>query len=682
MAKADVCCPGALVTEAWTPYPALANASVGVKMFQIERIRDKLAKPKIMGGREYDVFELGGNGFLVTGYASSGYWLVSPLGRRTHGHICVGRPTIGWAVGQDRRDYHRKHVYVLDLPSRSCREVEGLDCRWELDVIELDANTLVAICRPPGSEMSDDRRDIVVIDLASASITDRFRLEGVTTIFGPSACSTLGARDGTIVMAAYQTRSETAGPRVFGIAKVWPARRQIEFTPFPADQGAPTRHVSPSGAHILLGRYETRPPTLDASGAQLKRFAKGAAYLPALELWRSDTLMHVRDLPVGLSYDSNSDRQSYWPDEAALTALIRWQPDEAAFWWILDGMAVCVGLDGCSSPRFRLTHNNAHACQALPGRIAEFREDKGKFCEVQRLDGAPAEDRSARDAPPPEAVAFTADQIKRQAAAQKEVTALTKAKNELKFAAKSAEVGEIVAVIEKILVALERGLGWYADDQGRVTLSVKIGDTGYSDNRFFALVETLGAALAPALTRLVRRCARDPDLSDVWFGDPEHGQQAFGAAARALGGVDAGAWLEVARYGQGIDAYHELYFREQVVPHFLKVHGWREESFLLAIADIAQVRGNLGDNFVWAWRGSGLAKAAEAAYTPEAFAVLMLRVRDSLLSAPAGGFAQFAADPGDPPARHGWRNYDRMYDQLQATLTPWETSLFAALRSA
>jgi hypothetical protein len=188
--------------------------------------------------------------------------------------------------------------------------------------------------------------------------------------------------------------------------------------------------------------------------------------------------------------------------------------------------------------------------------------------------------------------------------------------------------------------------------------------------------------VAPALTRLVRQCARDADLSDVWFGDPEHGQQAFGAAARALGGVDAGAWLEVARYGQGIDAYHELYFREQVVPHFLKVHDWREESFHLAIADIAQVRGNLGDNFVLAWRGSGLAKAAEAAYAPEAFAVLMLRVRDRLLSAPAGGFAQFAADPCDPPARHGWRNYDRMYDQLQATLTLWETSLFAALRSA
>jgi hypothetical protein len=301
---------------------------------------------------------------------------------------------------------------------------------------------------------------------------------------------------------------------------------------------------------------------------------------------------------------------------------------------------------------------------------------------VQRLDGAPAEDRSARDAPPPEAVAFTADQIKRQAAAQKDLIALAKAKNELTFAAKSAEAGEIVAVIEKILVALDRGLGWYADDQGRVTLSVTIGDAAYSENRFFALVETLGAAVAPALTRLVRRCAQDAGLSGVWSGDPEHGQQAFGAAARALGGVDAGAWLEVACYGQGIDAYHELYFREQVVPHFLKVHRWREESFLLAIADIAQVRGNLGDDLVSAWRGSGLAKAAEAAYAPEAFAGLMLRVRDRLLSARAGGFAPFAAEPGQPLARHGWRNYDRLYDQLQATLTPWETCLFAALGSA
>ena len=155
-----------------------------------------------------------------------------------------------------------------------------------------------------------------------------------------------------------------------------------------------------------------------------------------------------------------------------------------------------------------------------------------------------------------------------------------------------------------------------------------------------------------------------------------------GAAAKALGGgIDAGAWIELAEYEKCIDDFHELYFRDEVVPHFIKSHGWREESFALALADIVQVRGNLGDDFASSWRGSGLVAGAEAAYAPEAFAELMLGTRDRMLSSPIGTFANFVARvAADPSPTYGWHNYDRLFGQIKESLTAWEVHLFAKLQ--
>jgi hypothetical protein len=117
------------------------------------------------------------------------------------------------------------------------------------------------------------------------------------------------------------------------------------------------------------------------------------------------------------------------------------------------------------------------------------------------------------------------------------------------------------------------------------------------------------------------------------------------------------------------------------VPHFIKSHGWRPESFALALADIVQVRGNLGDNFTYSWRRSGLAAAAEAAYAPEAFADLMLSIRDRMLASPVGTFANFVASvaEGSPPT-YGWHNYDRLFGQIKEGLTAWEVQLFGTLK--
>jgi hypothetical protein len=63
-------------------------------------------------------------------------------------------------------------------------------------------------------------------------------------------------------------------------------------------------------------------------------------------------------------------------------------------------------------------------------------------------------------------------------------------------------------------------------------VSVKIASISYDEKRFFGLVEKLGSAAVPALARLLAKCRLDEDLPRVWS-DPEGGQQAFGAAAKA-----------------------------------------------------------------------------------------------------------------------------------------------------
>jgi hypothetical protein len=320
-------------------------------------------------------------------------------------------------------------------------------------------------------------------------------------------------------------------------------------------------------------------------------------------------------------------------------------------------------------------------CSALPGRIAELALERETTVEVRRLDGSASEDLSPRDAPAPTIITPSATEQKRQRNAQAALTKNVKAKSELRFTLKTSQAAEIVSAIDAITAALDRGLAWFADESGIIKLSVKIDGVTYDEKRFFGLVEKLGSAAVPALTGLLAKCRLDADLERVWSGELEDGQQAFGVAAKALGGIDAGAWGELAEYEMCIDDYHESYFRDEVVPHFIKSHGWRDESFALALADIVQVRGNLGDDFTYSWRRSGLAAAAEAAYAPEAFAALMLSIRDRMLSSPAGTFANFVARVAeDPPSSYGWHNYDRLFGQIKGSLTSWEVHLFAKLQ--
>ncbi|QUD89587.1 hypothetical protein [Phenylobacterium montanum] len=635
--------------------------------FQIEYIRRYQIGHKPAPGRPHHFFEHSNNGFLITGYEDGSDWLVSPLGRSTWGKIFRDRPTMAWAISADRRDYHRLHLYILDLPTKSYAEVSGLSMSRAYDIVDYDGERLVLLC-PRTAEQGDPTRELVVVDIASAQIAERFLLKGCTHLFDRPIGHT---PDGWLVLDASLLGENNEHLYKHGIARIHPYTREMSFELFP---GYADVLISPSGQYVLKAGKLLRPELgLSTEPAAMAGFGEGSGiYERWIEVWAVNPLNHVCSLPFEWANYSNAWQ---FPDRNQ----IFWQPDETAFWWIQQTSAICVGLDGRSSPPMRLDTYRS-ICSALPGRIAELALERETTVEVYRLDGSPSADLSHRDAPAPMVVTPSAAELKRQRNAQAALTKIVKAKSELRFTLKTAQAADIVSVIDAITAALDRGLAWFADD-GIIKVSVNIAGVPYDEKHFFALVEKHGSAAVPALTRLLAKCRMDADLQRVWSSELEDGQQAFGAAAKALGGIDAGAWIELAKYEMCIDDWHELYFRDEVVPHFIESHGWCEESFALTLADIVQIRGNLGDDFSYSWQRSGLAAAAQAAYAPEAFADFMIGIRDRMLSSPVGTFANFAARVAEgSPSTYGWHNYDRLFDQINGSLTPWEVHLFAQLQ--
>lgn len=55
----------------------------------------------------------------------------------------------------------------------------------------------------------------------------------------------------------------------------------------------------------------------------------------------------------------------------------------------------------------------------------------------------------------------------------------------------------------------------------------------------------------------------------------------------------------------------------------------------------------------------------------------MLVIRDKMLAAAAGAFATYAqsAAAARAPA-FGWTNYDRLFDQIDGSITMWEALVF------
>jgi hypothetical protein len=150
-------------------------------------------------------------------------WGVLPGARS----FAIAPPRV-WAIGGDRRDYHRLHLYILDLPAKSYAEVSGLSLTQDYDIVEYDGERLVLLC-PPAAECGDLTRELVIVDIASAKIADRFVLKGYTHIFHRPIGHT---PDGWLILDASLLGENNERLYKHGIARIHPLTREISFQLF------------------------------------------------------------------------------------------------------------------------------------------------------------------------------------------------------------------------------------------------------------------------------------------------------------------------------------------------------------------------------------------------------------------------------------------------------------------
>jgi hypothetical protein len=667
-------------------------------------------------------------GVLVTGYPEGGDWLVSPTGRPVRGHAFKDAPEFGWALAEDRLLEHmRPRLYILDFPRRSIREVEGLELSRHREIVgDYDGEHLIVLAELK-SETDKWAREVVVIDIATARTVHRFATAGIAfQFFGPTARTP----DGWLKKSAHghDPRRDAWGP---GFVAIHPLMQESAFHPFPL-AGYEDLTISPSGRHVLReGRAHL--PVRDLSGdhpASTDFDGMKRRYGRSVQLWSPEPFAFRRNLVLGWfgvgelpflggdvaarrrnleviaelcaqpraeplsAPERSADRLSkdaelreiantHWefasfPWRGGKSPLV-WQEDETAFWWNWLERWTCVGLDGEISPPI-VVKGKFVSFVAKPGRIGEIVVELDGKPWTYVLDGSPSADPCTSREAPIATPSPTDDE--RQRKAQAALTRLIQSATELRVSAPTLGIDDCVRAIDEIASALDRGLKSYTDNDHVLQVRIEVADAEFDEARFFAHVEGLGFATARALRRLVERCCADPDMWTVWSGDLEDGCQAFGAAAKALGAVDVRAWPLLARYFMHVDDFHEGFFRGVTERHFIARHGWRDESFDLALSVIVQMRGNLGDAYVPVWKGLGLSAAAERVYTPAQFAARMLAVRDRMVSDAAGSFAAWLAlrAKNERPSTFGWPTYDDLFAQVHGDLTTWERRLFEDLK--
>jgi hypothetical protein len=337
-------------------------------------------------------------------------------------------------------------------------------------------------------------------------------------------------------------------------------------------------------------------------------------------------------------------------------------------------------LDGAISPPI-FVKGRLVSFVAKSGRIGEAVVELDGRLARYVIDGSPSADPCVpRQSPVANPISPDTKEDERQRNAQAALTRIVESSTELRVSIPSLRIDDCIRGIEAIASALDRGLKSYTDKDDVLQVRVEAAGVNLDEARFFAHVESLGLAAAPALSSLIDKCCADPDMWTVWSGALEDGCQAFGMAAKVLGAIDAGAWPQLAQYLMHVDDAHERFFRDVTERHFIERHGWRDESFNLSLAVIVQMRGNMGDNFVAVWKSLGLSAAAERAHLPTEFATRMFAIRDRMASAAAGSFAKHLASAGyRRDIAYGWQTYDDLFGQIRGALTPWEKCLFEEL---
>lgn len=531
-------------------------------IFKIENIRKHLVSPPGAPVPKQRYYEHADCGFLVTGYPDDADWLVSPLGRNISGRVFDKAPDFGWALGADPlKDHLKPHLYLLDFNKKAIHEVEGLGLTRESKIVDdYDEKHLIVLNCVTDREAPVDAdrwtRDVIVVDIATATPVNRFQTRGIAFHFFDAIAIT---PDGWLKIGAYAHDSAHGAP-ASGFIRIHPLTQDYAFQPFPR-QGREKLRISPSGRYVLrenLARLPVRdlakfgmaflhPAPADSDG-------KKRRYGRSVQLWSDEPCAYQRDLVIGwpsvddlrfLPGDSAARRRNL-DDIAELCAAARvdplsgpektanqytqdlelrkiaethwkfaefpwghgkaglvWQDDETAFWWNYLNHWTCVGLDGEISPPI-FVKERVVSLIAKPGRIAEAVVELDHGYAKYILDGSPSDDPCVPAiAPTMTPLTTDARDDLRQLHAQTALTEIVKSSTELRVKLPSLQADDCISAIDAMTSALDRGLRWYTDRDRVIQLRIDTPGSVLDATQFFAHVESLGPAVAPALSRLV-----------------------------------------------------------------------------------------------------------------------------------------------------------------------------------
>lgn len=231
------------------------------------------------------------------------------------------------------------------------------------------------------------------------------------------------------------------------------------------------------------------------------------------------------------------------------------------------------------------------------------------------------------------------------------------------------DASSCAAAIRHLCKELDRGL------DGRVTndtLNVvfKTDSARLGELAFFAHVETLGPAMAPALRDLMEALLAAPGLDKIHylFSDGENGEGGLHGAAKAFARLDPAPIELVKQYGRIMDPEHEYSFVGAVVPALLDNLGWTPDMVDFTIWLLAKHYYN-SINHEWIWNDFGFGAAAERMHPdPRQFAIKFLT-----------GIRADYSDPDDPGASYPVSILD-LFDREIRTKSAWTKDVFAALK--
>jgi hypothetical protein len=177
---------------------------------------------------------------------------------------------------------------------RNHTEVSGLSLSRDYDIVDYDGERLVLLC-PPTEKRDDLTRELVIIDIASAKVADRFVLKGYTHIFHNPIGHT---PDGWLILDASLVGENNEHLYKQAITRIHPLTREVSFELFPPEESARVL-ISPSGQHVLKGCKILRPELgLSTEPASMAGIGEGRGiYERSIEVWAGNPLRHVGTLP-------------------------------------------------------------------------------------------------------------------------------------------------------------------------------------------------------------------------------------------------------------------------------------------------------------------------------------------------------------------------------------------------